>query len=105
MSELEDAFEQVAVRICGLPEPVREYVFCPGRRWRFDFAWPEQRVACEIDGATWAQGRHVRGAGFERDCEKLNMAVSMGWRVFRFTRTMLENDPASCVDLVRDALR
>lgn len=31
------------------------------------------------------QGRHTQGAGYTKDCEKYNEAVSMGWRVFRVT--------------------
>ena len=46
-------------------------------------------LAVEIDGGTWVSGRHTRGAGFERDCEKLNTAVLLGWRVLRFTTGMV----------------
>lgn len=28
------------LRALKLPAPEREYRFHPGRRWRFDFAWP-----------------------------------------------------------------
>lgn len=69
----------------GLPEPVRELRFHPDRRWRFDFAWPDALVAIEIDGATWTQGRHTRGKGYESDCEKLNEAALMGWQALRVT--------------------
>src|SRR5687768_16750315 len=31
----------------------------PARRWRFDFAWPELKVAVECDGGTFTGGRHV----------------------------------------------
>ena len=69
--------------------PDREVRFAPPRRWRFDVAWPDIRLAVEIDGGTWVSGRHTRGAGFERDCEKLNTAVLLGWRVLRFTTGMV----------------
>src|SRR4051812_10049951 len=49
----------------GLPKPIAEYRFHPERGWRFDFAWPAQLVALEIDGAVYAQGRHTRGRGYE----------------------------------------
>ena len=38
-----------------------------------------------MDGGIYSRGRHVRGAGFERDAEKRNAAVMAGWRVLHFT--------------------
>lgn len=73
------------MRAHGLPLPEREYRFDEVRMWRFDFAWPEHRVAVEVDGGTWSGGRHNRGAGFEADAEKINAATALGWRVFRYT--------------------
>ena len=69
----------------GLPMPTPEHRFAPPRRWRFDFAWVEQWVAVEVEGGTWTSGRHVRGAGYDNDCEKYDEAVLMGWRILRFT--------------------
>lgn len=66
-----------------LPPPVRELRFHPVRRWRFDLAWPELRVACEIDGGAFAGGRHTSGPGFREDCVKLSEAAAIGWRVLR----------------------
>lgn len=70
-----------------LPIPTFEHRFdeLAGRRWRFDLAWIPQRIAMEIDGGVYAQGRHTRGRGFEADCEKLNEALLQGWRVFRYS--------------------
>ena len=68
----------------SLPPPVYEHRFHETRRWRFDWAWPERRIAVEIDGAVWVQGRHTRGSGYVADMEKLNAAAEAGWRVFRF---------------------
>jgi hypothetical protein len=68
--------------------PVRELVFAKAikRRWRFDFAFPEQFIAAEVEGGTWkAKSRHTSGAGYEGDCFKYNAAVLLGWRVLRFT--------------------
>ena len=75
-------FERL-LRSVGLPAPVREHRFHAVRRWRFDYAWPEQRVALEVDGGVWTGGRHTRGAGFIKDIEKLNAATFAGWRVVR----------------------
>ena len=49
------------------------------RKWRFDFAWPEEKVAIEIQGGIHSQGRHVRPEGYEEDCHKLNEAQLHGW--------------------------
>jgi very-short-patch-repair endonuclease len=71
--------------LAGLPEPVPEHRFAAPRRWRFDWAWPEDMLALEIDGGVWTRGRHTRGAGFLRDVEKLNAAAIQGWSVLRTT--------------------
>lgn len=62
---------------------VREHRFHPKRRWKFDFAWPAQRVALETEGGVWTGGRHTTGTGFIADAEKYNTATVLGWRVFR----------------------
>ena len=82
------------VRADGLPAPTREHRFHPVRKWRFDLAWPDRMLGVECEGATWVNGRHTTGAGFEKDCEKLNAAQLMGWRVLRYTRGMVERGEA-----------
>lgn len=79
-----------------------EYRFHATRRWRFDFAWILKGVAVEIEGGTWSGGRHTRGDGYEKDCEKYNEAVLMGWKVLRFTSTMIKNGMA--IDMTREIL-
>lgn len=63
---------------------VREHRFHPIRKWRFDFADVENKIAVEIDGGVFIQGRHSRGAGYRSDAEKFNAAAVLGWRVFRY---------------------
>jgi very-short-patch-repair endonuclease len=77
-----------------LPEPEREFRFCDQRRWRADFAWPDQRLLVEIEGGTWGGGRHVRGQGFEDDLEKYNAAMLLGWDVARFSGAMVKSGQA-----------
>jgi hypothetical protein len=69
--------------------PEREYRFCEGRRWKFDFAFPENMVAVEIEGGIWSGGRHTRGAGYTKDLEKYNTAARLGWKVYRYTTEMV----------------
>lgn len=66
-------------------ECVKEFKFHPKRRWRFDYAIPEHRIALEVEGGVWTGGRHTRPQGFLGDIEKYNTATLMGWRVFRTT--------------------
>lgn len=68
-----------------LPHPVQEYRFAPPRRWRFDVAFLEHKLAVEIDGGGFVQGRHSRGTGMEKDNEKMAAALIDGWRVLRVT--------------------
>jgi very-short-patch-repair endonuclease len=70
---------------------VLEHRFHPVRRWRFDLAFPERMIAAEIDGGAFIGGRHTRGAGFKNDCEKLNNAALLGWRIFRFLPEQIKN--------------
>ena len=72
-------------QLAGLPSPVAEFRFHPVRKWRFDFAFVEAKLAVEVDGGAFVQGRHTRGAGWLKDQEKLNTAVVMGWRVLHVT--------------------
>jgi very-short-patch-repair endonuclease len=82
LSKWEDALA-FQIMAAQLPVPERQYVFAPPRRWRFDFAWPRSKVGLEVDGGIWIQGRHARGAGILKDCEKLSTAAALGWRVLR----------------------
>lgn len=75
----------------GLPEPVEEHRFHPVRRWRFDYAFLDEKVAVEIEGGIWSGGRHTRGKGFIGDLDKYNMAQKMGWKVYRFTPQQLRS--------------
>ena len=70
-----------------------EYRFHPVRRWRFDAAFPDRKIAIEIDGGVFlpSGGRHNRGAGFRGDCEKINEAALLGWRIFRFLPEQLKS--------------
>jgi len=92
-SLLEELFAQ-HMRDKNCPIPEREFQFCPGRRWAFDFAWPDFMVAVEIEGGVWSGGRHVRPEGFEKDIEKYNAATKLGWRTYRFSGTMVSNGSA-----------
>ena len=65
--------------------------------WRFDRAHLPAKVAIELEGGVFSNGRHTRGAGFAEDCRKYNTAQLAGWLVFRFTGSMLAADPVGCL--------
>ena len=73
------------VKVAKLEPPTPQYRFAPPRRWTFDLAWPERLLAMEVEGGIWTRGRHTRGKGYEKDCEKYNEAALRGWRVLRAT--------------------
>lgn len=65
----------------------REHKFHPDRKWRFDFVLLPltRKIAIEIEGGIFNNGRHTRGKGFETDAMKYNAAVMLGWRVLRYS--------------------
>jgi very-short-patch-repair endonuclease len=85
----------VIIRCLDIPEPVREYRFHPARRWRLDYAWPDFRLAVEIEGGVWINGRHTRGRGFLGDLEKYNELAMAGWSLLRFTPGQVRNGEAA----------
>lgn len=64
-----------------LPYCVPEFTFCEGRKFRWDFAFVDERVALEVQGGVWNRGAHGRGTGIVRDMEKFNLGLTLGWRV------------------------
>ena len=94
-SELERILETQLIQVGLRQHFMDEYRFHPPRRWRFDFAHTYGRkIAIECEGGTWSGGRHTRGSGFEKDCEKYNQAAIDGWLVLRYTRNMIESGEA-----------
>lgn len=89
-SSLETLAKNVLVRN-KIPTFVEEYKFHPVRRWRFDFAWPEQMIALEIEGGIFNRGRHTSPKGFIADCEKYNTAALLGWTVIRVTSPQIKS--------------
>ena len=83
------------LRAAGLDDGLAEQVrFHPTRRWRFDFAWPAELLAVEVDGGLYVRGRHSRPGGQRGDMEKANEAILAGWRVLRVTREHLRSGEA-----------
>lgn len=101
-SSLERTFDTLRLQLApDLPEPEREYRFHHKRKFRFDFAWIDDRVACEVEGVISAKSRHTTISGYTKDCDKYNLAAEMGWRVFRYTVIHLNEDPHAVFEQLR----
>lgn len=101
-----EALAKAFLALCeqsGLPEPLREFRFAPPRRFRFDYAFHEGKVALECEGGIWVLGRHNRGSGYTTDMTKYNLATLGGWRVFRVTPQQLCTPET--IAMLREALK
>lgn len=84
-----------------LPEPQHEVRDGTGRLVaRVDGAYPELRLALELDGASV----HSAPEAVFRDRRRQNELHLLGWRVLRFTWWDVVHDPARFVATVRAAL-
>lgn len=95
-----DMFEMACIHR-GLGKPEKEYRFHPTRKWRFDYAFPDEKIALEVEGGIWTRGRHTRGKGVLGDMTKYNEAAIMGWTLLRTTPDQL----LSAVLLVERAMK
>lgn len=100
MSALEESM-LAQIREAKLPEPEREVRFSY-RRFRFDFAWSEPKIALEVEGGVWVSGRHGSGKGMDSDATKYNIAALLGWKVIRVTTNMVRDGRA--IEFVKQAL-
>ena len=95
----------VQLEQAGIPFE-REYRFAPPRKWRADFkVWSPEFVypiLVEIDGGGYIGGRHSRGAGIEKDCEKTSAAAIHHFRVIRATPKQVED--GRCLQWIKEAL-
>lgn len=71
----------------GLPVPEREFQFCEGRKFRFDFVWKDIMLALEVDGGVFMKvSGHTSGRGVTSNIEKMNEATLAGYTVIRATK-------------------
>lgn len=68
----------------ALPAPVYQYVFHPTRKWRIDFAWPDMKLAVEIESSV----HRIKGR-FAGDLDKYNALNRAGWMLLRYTAKMV----------------
>lgn len=112
-----DVFSRLCLT-CLKVEVEKEYRFDRTRRWRFDYAIPEHRVAIEVEGAAFKRttfkdkktgqevtvqgGRHNIGKGYIKDMEKYNTATVSGWKVLRVTPSALLT--SGTIEMIKKAI-
>lgn len=80
-SPLEERFRYYW-KLCRGPVIVEQHKFCEERKWAFDFAILNKKIAIEIEGGRH-KGRHTSAKGFANDCIKYQEAWLHGWTVLR----------------------
>ena len=80
--------------LAGITPEETEYQAIPGRKFRFDFAWPSKRVLVEVQGAVFVRGGHSTGVGITRDALKSNLAVLAGWKPLVVTAAHIKSGEA-----------
>jgi very-short-patch-repair endonuclease len=94
MSKLEEKFVSAWSQYGAGRIPATQHRFTLKRRFRFDFAWPKERVAVECDGFGLGgfAGAHQSIVGLSNSHEKANLAQECGWIVLRYTSRQLGSD-------------
>ena len=83
----------------GLPTPIPQYEIVARDGsfvGRVDFAFPEARLAIEVDGYAF----HSSRKDWERDRVRQNEVVALGWFVLRTTKRQMTERPQDFVALV-----
>lgn len=84
------------------PEAVAEYpAQVPGRKFRLDVAFVEQRLCIELDGWQF-HGKFL--ADFKRDRRRQNLLVMHGWRILRFSAADIHQDLEGCLSIIKTGL-
>jgi len=69
----------------------RQYKAIPARKYLFDFYIPPD-ILIEVQGGIYQyKPSHTSASGIRRDAEKLDLAVSNGYKVLLFTSDMVKS--------------
>lgn len=69
-------------------------------RYEIDFAYPDLRLAIEVDG----YGPHASRRAFQHDRDRQNALVGLGWTVLRFTWADVVKRPDHVARVIREAI-
>lgn len=86
----------------GLQAPVMQHELWHAGRFiaRIDAAYPERKLAIEVDGYE----HHSSPDAFQRDRTRQNRLVALGWTVLRFTWADVVHQPAMVARQIREAV-
>lgn len=86
-SLLKSVFESLGYSV------MEEYKFAPTRKFRADWAIfrGEDCVLVEYEGIFCKKSRHTTYVGYTDDCEKYNLAATLGYTVLRYTGKNFDN--------------
>jgi hypothetical protein len=100
-SVLEVGFSQLS-RHEDLPKAISQFpvTIRPGLTVNIDFAYPDEKLAIEVDSVRWHSG--VRAIKW--DNERQNLLVALNWRVLRFEWNDVMYRPAVVAAQIREAL-
>jgi very-short-patch-repair endonuclease len=87
------------LRSHGLPSAVFQHPV-PEAHARLDFAYPDRRLAIEVDGYEV----HGSARAMTADHERHNRLVAAGWSVLRFTWHQIVRRPGEVAQVIRTAL-
>ncbi len=83
----------------------KEYLGLQPRKFRFDYAIPEYKIAIEFEGGmgqfTSGKSRHTTKEGYTKDVQKYNLAVINGWSVLRYTAKNISDFEADLIALMK----
>lgn len=101
-SELEVLGVLDVFRHSSLPRSVGQYRLRAGTAFvKVDRAWPEAKLAVELDGAK----HHTSPADRQRDLARDAALAAAGWVVLRFTYAQVREDPDRVRERVREVYR
>lgn len=63
----------------------KEFKFAKGRKYRADFALPDQMIIIEYQGLNSAKSGHSTLVGYTQDTERMKIANDLGYRVLYYT--------------------
>jgi very-short-patch-repair endonuclease len=99
-SVMEARFQRLLVEN-GIRDIEIEYPIPWAPTQRFDVAFPDRKLAIELDSRRW----HTQVEAFDRDRARDREAVIHGWRILRFTWSDVVGDPSSVLLTIHTALR
>jgi hypothetical protein len=97
-----ESWVRVACVRAGLPAPVPQFDVVEGGEFlgRVDFAWPEQRLIVEYEGAYHFDELQIR-----RDDGRYQRLLAAGWRVIRLSAADLRDMDAVVARIARELTR